>query len=84
MLKKEVRIDYPSGLHLRPAKRLVMEAQKFTSTISLQCNDRIANGKSIISLLQLGALYGETVWICADGLDEEKAVKTLTDVISKS
>lgn len=83
MLKQEAIVGSKKGLHARPAKLFVMEAAKFASTISLHYNDRIAEGKSIISLLQLGVRQGEKVWICADGIDEEKAIKVLTDLLQK-
>lgn len=83
MLKQEATVRYKTGLHARPAKLFMMEANKFTSVIKVQYHDRIAEGKSIISLLQLGAKQGEKVWIYADGLDEAKAIEVLTDLLQR-
>jgi phosphocarrier protein HPr len=83
MLKQGAIVGYRTGLHARPAKLFMTEAQKFVSNISVQYKDRIADGKSIISLLQLGACQGEEVWICADGADEEMAVKVLSDLLQR-
>jgi phosphocarrier protein HPr len=84
MLRLEAIVGYRTGLHLRPAKLFAMEAKKFASNVSVQYNDRMADGKSVISLLQLGARQGEKVWICTEGADEEKAIKELINILQTS
>lgn len=44
----------PTGLHARPATTFVELAKQFGADIKVRHNSEVANGKSLISLLQLG------------------------------
>ncbi|CAM4156721.1 HPr family phosphocarrier protein [Paenibacillus alkaliterrae] len=77
----EVIIECQSGLHARPAKLLALAAQQFSAEIKIQFGERQALGKSIISLLQLGAPKGALLRISAEGEDEIEAVKSLGDMV---
>ena len=68
------------GLHARPARLLVQTAAQFQSRISVQCGEKIANAKSILGVLKLGAALGDTIVLHAEGDDAEQAVETLTDL----
>lgn len=37
--------------------------------------------KSILTVLCIGAVKGDTIELCAEGPDEEEAIKALTDVL---
>lgn len=74
----EIVITNPTGLHTRPGASFVKEAKCFQSDILVQKGDKIANGKSLMKLLQIGISYQDKIFISADGPDEEAAVKTLT------
>ena len=58
MKKLEIVIENPTGLHARPAKTFVNIAKKFSSDIVVIHKDKRAKGKSLISLLTLGAETG--------------------------
>ncbi|MCW1970570.1 MAG: phosphoenolpyruvate--protein phosphotransferase [Anaerolineae bacterium] len=74
-------IQNPTGLHARPARLFVDTAKKFRSTIQVQCADRKANGKSMISLLTLGIERGTEITVLADGIDEADAYAALAQLI---
>ena len=76
MLETEVTIVNALGLHARAAAQLVRLAASFSSKITLHRNDngRLANAKSILSVLALAASRGTIVRIEADGTDEEAAI----------
>lgn len=65
------------GIHARPAGMLVKEAQKFTSSITIEKNGKAANVKSIFNLLGLAAKQNESVTVRAEGVDETMAIQTL-------
>jgi len=69
------------GLHARPAALFVQQAASFSSTIRLTCGERTADGKSILGVLQLGAVAGSTVVISAEGDDAEAAAEGLAAFI---
>lgn len=70
-----MKVINPLGLHARAAAQLVRLAATFKSRITLHRNDngRLANAKSILSLLALAASRGTVVRIEVVGVDEEAA-----------
>ncbi|MDD9369858.1 MAG: phosphoenolpyruvate--protein phosphotransferase [Acidimicrobiales bacterium] len=73
----DVVVRLAQGLHARPATELVDVAKGFASDIRVRHGDRIANGKSLGSLLTLGAGSGATVTLLAKGDDEDAALEAL-------
>jgi phosphotransferase system HPr (HPr) family protein len=71
------------GLHARPARLLVQTAAQFQSQIRIEHREKAANAKSILGVLKLGAIHGETIVVCAEGEDAEEAVKTLSDLVNR-
>lgn len=60
-------MDYPSGLHARPASRWVEAAREAGRTLRVRSGARVADPSRLLSLLQLGAGPGETLVLSADG-----------------
>ncbi len=81
MVEQIVTIGSKSGLHARPAAVFVQNARGFQSQITLSKNDKIVNGKSILSVLTLGAEQGDRVVLQADGDDAEPAVNKLASLL---
>ncbi|GAU76303.1 HPr family phosphocarrier protein [Fusibacter sp. 3D3] len=77
MKEFSVTVNSATGLHARPASQLVSEASKFKSDIKLNKGDVSVNGKSIMGVLGLGVLTGDTIRITAEGTDEHEAVNAL-------
>lgn len=77
MKEFSVRVNSATGLHARPASIFVSEASKFQSDIKLNKGDLSVNGKSIMGVLGLGVLTGDTVNVVADGIDETEAIMAL-------
>ena len=73
----DVTISNPHGLHARPATAFVDLAKSFQATVRVRHGDKVADGKSLISLLKLGAENGATLRIMAEGPDAAKALATL-------
>jgi phosphoenolpyruvate-protein phosphotransferase len=66
-----------AGLHARPATALANLARQFQSEIIVQSGQKTADGKSLISLLKLGAKGGATLQIFASGNDASAALAAL-------
>ena len=81
MLTRSVLIANPTGLHARPASQLVQLAKTFQSRITLRADEKMANAKSILAVLALGAGQGCQVEIEAVGSDEEDAVQQMVAAI---
>lgn len=82
MVEEKVTLTKELGLHARPASKFVREAIKFKSDISIIKGDKTYNGKSIMSVLSMGASQGDELTIVASGEDETEAIKRLLEVIN--
>jgi phosphoenolpyruvate-protein phosphotransferase len=71
-----------TGLHARPAATFVDLAKRFQADIQVRRGDSIANGKSLISLLQLGVEHGVTIRVSAQGTDATAALDALQAAIA--
>ena len=67
------------GLHARPAGMLVKEANKYSSTITLESNGKSADVRRLMALMGLGVKKGMEVVINIEGEDEEQAAKELEE-----
>ncbi len=77
-----VKISNPQGLHMRPAYLFAEMAAKFRSRIEVVKDDIRIDGKSVLSILTLGAAQGTEVALEATGPDANDAVQALADLIA--
>ncbi len=70
-------ITDPAGIHARPAGILVKKTQPCASEITLVKGDKQANGKSMLSVMGLGARNGDEITVQAEGADEADAIAEL-------
>lgn len=80
-VEQTVRLGSKSGLHARPAAVFVQHAKSFQSQILLEKEEKTANGKSILSVLALGAEQGDQVIIKISGNDAESALPKLVRLL---
>jgi phosphocarrier protein FPr len=73
----DLTIHNPTGLHARPATAFATLAKEFESEIRVRNGDKVANGKSLASLLKLGAESGSAIRVMAQGPDEARALAAL-------
>src|SRR5438094_5112189 len=71
-----------TGLHARPAATFVDLAKRFQANIKVRHDNTVANGKSLLSMLQLGAENGAAIRVSAEGPDAETALNTLQKAIA--
>ena len=77
MFNKEVVVRCESGLHNKQATYFVQKANEFESSIHLEAQNRKMNAKSLLGIMSLGIVTGETVVLSASGADAEAAVEAL-------
>lgn len=82
MVEKQVVITNETGLHARPAAMFAKAAGKFKSSVTVVCDGRKANAKSILGIISLGAAKGKTITVSAEGEDEAEAVTSLVQLIA--
>lgn len=82
MIREEVVIGGPVGLHARPAAEFVKLAERFKSQVRLAKDGIWVNGKSILAILTLAAEKGSTVILEVSGEDEEEAFSVLKEKLT--
>ena len=81
MYSKEVTVSNEIGLHARPATFFIQKANEYKSSVWVEKEMHRINAKSLLGVLSLGIIKGTTITIVADGVDEEKAVDALAELI---
>jgi len=78
---RTVTVEHPQGIHLRPAAMFAELACQFDSRIEVVKDDVRIDGKSVLSILTLGAGPGCTISLEATGHDARDAVNRLAELI---
>ncbi len=78
---KTVVVSNPQGLHARPAYLLAQAAEQFQSKVELIKDGERVDGKSILSILTLGAGKGSSIDIEATGPDASEALTAMAALI---
>ncbi|MGC0150878.1 phosphoenolpyruvate--protein phosphotransferase [Chromobacterium vaccinii] len=74
---QEWRLDYPNGLHARPASLWSEAARRSPARLQVRHGGRTADAKNLLSLLQLGLRHGDLVSVSARGPQAEAGVDLL-------
>jgi phosphoenolpyruvate-protein phosphotransferase len=77
----DVTVPGAHGLHARPATVFVDLAKQFKSAVRVRHKDSVADGKSLVSLLKLGAGNKAALRIMAQGEDAAAALAALQSAI---
>lgn len=75
-------VQNKTGLHARPATHFVELARQFQAEIRVRHGQETADGKSMMSLLQLGVESGATIRISAQGVDGTEALAALQTAVA--
>lgn len=62
------------GLHARPAAALITTARSYQSKITIEKEHKIADPKSLMSVLALNVNQNDHIVVTAEGPDEEAAI----------
>ena len=78
-MKKLVRrtIKVKNTLDTRQIAYLVQCAGQFKSDIRIEEDEKFINAKSIMGMMALGLVPGQTVKVSADGADEAQAIESI-------
>lgn len=77
------QLNYPNGLHARPARAWSEQARRFAATVQVRNGNDVADAKNMISLLQLGAEHGHTLQLSTDGPDAEAALQAMLTIANQ-
>ena len=83
-VSSESTVALPDGvaLHARPAATFVKTALRFRSKVTVGLDGKVADAKSILAVLALGAVGGTVLRLNAEGEDAPDALAALTSCVS--
>lgn len=81
MVSTHITIQNKLGLHARAASKFALLSGRFASALTITCNGKTIDGKSIMSIMLLAASKGTSIQIQVEGPDEEEALNALTGLI---
>ena len=77
MINKEIVVRCESGLHNKQATYFVQKANEFECSVWIESGSRKMNAKSLLGIMSLGIVSGNTVNLVASGSDAEAAIEAL-------
>lgn len=77
----DVVIENRNGLHARPAAMFVKISSRYRAEVWVEKDGERVNGKSIMGLMMLAAGKGSKLTVLADGVDAEKAVAEIKNLV---
>ena len=80
--ERDVTLPVDVDLHARPAADVVRTALGFSSRIEICTADRVADAKSLLAVLALGAKAGSPLRLRAEGEDAPIALDTLAGCLA--
>ncbi|HTI50351.1 MAG TPA: HPr family phosphocarrier protein [Planctomycetaceae bacterium] len=81
---RDVVVSLENGLHLTPSSQIVQLAQKFSCQLLIRKGERVADGKSMLDLMQLAAEHGETLRLEAQGDDATDAIAAIARLFEQN
>lgn len=82
MVKAELEITNPKGIHARPSALIVETAQSLDSRIQLSLRGETVDAGNIMDVLSLGAAHGEVITVIAEGGDEDAAIRRMREIFA--
>ncbi len=83
MVEKSIIVQNETGLHARPAAALVQFVKAMPGDIELVKDSKVANAKSIFSVMSLGISKGTEIVVRVTGENEEENLGKVIEFISK-
>ena len=82
-MRKAVTVQMDTSMESTPVAHLVSLANQFRSRVYFERDTKKVNAKSIMGMMSLVLLPGTIVTVDAEGDDEEKAVESIENFLSK-
>jgi phosphotransferase system HPr (HPr) family protein len=81
---RQATVAIANGIHARPSHAIVSLAVSYDADLRLVFDGRQADAKSILAVMTLGAPFGASVEIHAQGADAEVASKAVVEFLEDS
>ena len=77
MIERQVVLKNKTGLHARPASKIVAFAKELPCKVYMEYEGKKAAADSILQILSLGAKEGSVLMLSADGEGDKHSVEKL-------
>jgi phosphocarrier protein len=81
-ITKELNIINERGLHARAAANFVKTIDGLNANVEVERLGQTVDGNSIMGLMMLAASKGTSIKVSASGVDAQKAITLLSDLIN--
>ncbi|MDQ0652610.1 phosphoenolpyruvate--protein phosphotransferase [Pseudomonas cedrina] len=82
LFSRPVTLPNANGLHARPAGVFAQAAKGFTASIYLHKQTQSANAKSLVAIMALQTVQGDSLQVSAAGEDAEAAINVLAALLA--
>ena len=82
MIKKAMVVGLDSRSDAMPVAMFVQVASQYESSIYVDDAEKRVNAKSIMGMMTLGLVNGNSIVVTADGKDEEQAIAGIEKYVS--
>lgn len=82
MIRKQLTVTNPRGIHARPSSAIAMAAAEFSSSVTLTAGNRTADARNVLEVMMLAAAHNDVVTLTATGPDEQRAVEAVVDAFN--
>ena len=65
-------VENPIGIHARPAALLAQKCVSLTSSVTLECNGKIASASDVLQILSLNAKKNDVIDVKVEGANEQE------------
>ena len=76
-----VSVVLTADLHARPAGQVTRAISAYDAQVRLVVDDRVADARSVLAVMGLGAVAGQTVAVTGEGPQAEAAVDAVAEVL---
>lgn len=83
LFSKPLTLPNANGLHARPAAVFAQAAKGFNASIYLHKQTQSANAKSLVAIMALQTVHGDTLQVSAAGEDAAAAITALVALLSE-
>ena len=78
---RKAKVVNVNGIHARPSHAIVSAAVDFEASIELHFDGRVADARSILSVMTLGATKGAEIEVHASGPQAEAAAERMVEIL---
>jgi phosphotransferase system HPr (HPr) family protein len=80
-IRRQVMLAHRNGLHLTPIGAIVKAASAYAADVKINFDGKVANTRSAMDMMLLGATVGSQLTLEAAGADAETALQSIARIL---